>query len=203
MNQFVFKQMKLYYENDSRCKYTTCIEKTLLKFEEGIFDLDLLFGDNPRENIIINVLRTEFLELLENEKNNEIGVFGVRVGYFSDGISWFYEDLFKSNFVKVNPIYASSVDDLKDKVKLNEELWFIFDKQKLLDFRSKHKTKYKKNRKISSKDIDRKIEKYYLNDDFWKVKEREEINFKKWDSLEKELDLSKNNMYENLDKMYK
>ena len=67
----------------------------------------------------------------------------------------------------------------------------------------KHKTKYKKNRKISSKDIDRKIEKYYLNDDFWKVKENEEINFKKWDELDKELDLGKNNRYENLDKMYK
>ena len=66
-----------------------------------------------------------------------------------------------------------------------------------------HKTKYKKNRKISSKEIDRKIEKFYLNDDFWKVKEHEEKNFKKWDSLDKELDLGKNNRYDNLDKMYK
>lgn len=88
-------------------------------------------------------------------------------------------------------------------MKLREELWFIFDKRKFLDFRMNHKTKYKKNKKISSKDIDRKIDKYYLNDDFWKVKEREEKNFKKWDSLDKELDLGKNNRYENLDKMYK
>lgn len=72
-----------------------------------------------------------------------------------------------------------------------------------MDFRSNHKPKYQKNKRISSKDIDRKIEKYYLNDDFWKVKEREEINFKKWDSLDKELDLGKNKRYENLDKMYK
>ena len=203
MNQFVFKQTKWYYEKDSRCEYASCIEKTLLNFEEGIFDLDLLFGDYPRENIIINVLCTEFLEVFENEKKNEIGVFGVRIGNFSEGISWFYKDLFKSKFVKVTPIYSSSVDDLKDKVKLREELWFIFDKRKFLDFRMNHKTKYKKNKKILSKDIDRKIDKYYLNDDFWKVKEREEKNFKKWDSLDKELDLGKNNRYENLYKMYK
>ena len=118
-------------------------------------------------------------------------------------VSWFYKDLFKSKFIKSTPIYTRSVDDLKDEVKLRGELWFIFDKRKFLDFRMNHKTKYKKNKKISSKDIDRKIDKYYLNDDFWKVKEREEINFKKWDSLDKELGLGKNNRYDNLDKMYK
>ena len=75
----------------------------------SIFDLDLLFGENPRENIIINVLCEEFLKMLENEKGNETGVFGVRVGNFSDGITWFYKDLFKSQFVKVNPIFADSI----------------------------------------------------------------------------------------------
>ena len=203
MNQFVFKQVKYYYENDPRCEYADCIEKTLLSFEKGDFDLDLLFGENPRENIIINVLCEEFLKMLENEKGNETGVFGVRVGNFSDGITWFYKDLFKSQFVKVNPIFADSIFDLMDKVKSKNELWHIFDKRKLLEVQGKYKPKYKKNKKISAKDIDRKIEKLYWNDDFWKIRDREQKNSKKWDDLDRELDLDESNRYDNLDKMYK
>ena len=31
MNQFVFKQVKYYYENDPRCEYADCIENELIR----------------------------------------------------------------------------------------------------------------------------------------------------------------------------
>ena len=90
-----------------------------------------------------------------------------------------------------------------DEVKSRKEIWCIFDKSKLLEVQGKYKPKYKKNKKISAKDIDRKIEKLYWNDDFWKIRDREQKNSKKWDDLDRELDLDESNRYDNLDKMYK
>lgn len=160
-DKFAIKEIRKYYESDSDTRYFKCIEQTILNLENGITDFDDFNGNNELENRIIKKLLTVFLDKLESEDSNS-GILGVSKTFFSDGVSWCYKDPIKKEFAYAEMIYANSVAKLKEKVRENNGIWYIFDLKKLEEAQTSpkgNKIKRKYRKKSSKEDINRKNQK--------------------------------------------
>ena len=205
-DKFAVKEIRKYYEHGSSAKYFKCIDQTLLNLENGVKGFDDLKSDYELENRIIKTLLSVFLDKLELEDSNS-GVLGVSKTFFSDGVSWCYKDPIKKEFVFTEMLYANSLPNLKDKVKENKGIWYIFDLKKLKNVQTpprRAKVKRKSRNKHPKEDINRKIMKKLKDDKFIKSLETDRKKDKKWSDLEKEIGLyKKSDRYSNLDKMFR
>lgn len=180
-----------YYTNTSRCRYAKCIASTFNKLEENVLELNQLLINNKNENIIIKKLFYVFCEKMKYElQNNETGVFGVTKAYFSDGVRWYYKNPIKKEFYQTYPIFANSLEEIKVKIKENNDFWFVLDGDKV----KKQRNKLGKKRSPSGS-VDFKKEINSKSKDHEKMRKEEKDKDKKREDLEKKLDLKENDSY--------
>ena len=92
---------------------------TLKAMDWGVLDLGHI-KDAELKCVLIHIERSLTIELMDNYKNNDTGIFRVR---YHDGI-WFYEEYgFK--------ISASSLYELKQIVISQNRIWYVFDEYSL------------------------------------------------------------------------
>ena len=91
---------------------------------------ELINSKRGIEKEIINDLIYTMNQKLNFVHNTNItGYFGVITQNKSNGIRWSYLDLVKKEYVNTRVIYAKTLDELEEKVKSENSLWYIFDKE--------------------------------------------------------------------------
>lgn len=131
----VKKYVKNYY-NLEKCEYDDLISSILNndffeKLDQNKIDLnELLNSKEGIEKDIINDLVYTMINYLNfSYSQNTTGYFGVIAQNKLNGIRWSYLDLVRREYVKKRVIYANTLEELEQKVKLENLLWYIFDEE--------------------------------------------------------------------------
>lgn len=130
---FAIKFIQNYY-NDELSGYDGLISlilnnEFLEKLDHKNLDLNELINSKKgiERDIIMDLVYTMNQKLNFVHNTNITGHFGVITQNKSDGTRWSYLDLVKKEYVNTRVIYAKTLDELEEKVKSENSLWYIFD----------------------------------------------------------------------------
>lgn len=130
---FAIKFIQNYY-NDELSGYDGLISlilnnEFLEKLDHKNLDLNELINSKKgiERDIIRDLVYTMNQKLNFVHNTNITGHFGVITQNKSDGTRWSYLDLVKKEYVNTRVIYAKTLDELEEKVKSENSLWYIFD----------------------------------------------------------------------------
>ena len=101
----------------------------LEKLDQNNLDLNELINSKKgiERDIIRDLVYTMNQKLNFVHDTNFTGYFGVITQNKSDGTRWSYLDLVRDEYVNTRVIYAKTLDELEEKVKSENSLWYIFD----------------------------------------------------------------------------
>ncbi|WP_296853731.1 tetratricopeptide repeat protein [uncultured Methanobrevibacter sp.] len=137
--EFVKKYIQNYY-NDEFSEYDGLISlilnnEFLEKLDQNDVDLKELINSKIgiEREIIRDLVHTMNQKLNFAHNTNITGYFGVVTQNKSNGIRWSYLDLVRKEYVNTRVIYAKTLDELEEKVKSENSLWYIFDEMRAIE----------------------------------------------------------------------